>query len=230
VLVPGRVAGLGFGVDLAGLARRAAAVVRRVVPLDFPALVRGAAAGRAGRDDLPDADLELAALADDDAVLAVRALVVPLADLAADPDLAVVADAVGLAADMALAASVSDFVAAVIALVAVFIACMAVDIVRADDVAFVAAAVILVAALVTFEAADETVRAALAAVGAFLDAVDRVVPPAAAPARLDVLLLADRVPVLLAGLRRAAVRVVVRAGTDVPPVLINYGVLFHGRR
>ena len=232
VLVPDLVPGLGFVAALAPVARRAAVVVRRAVPLDFPAPARDAAApaGRAVRDGLPDADLEV--LADDDAVLAVRALVVPVAGLVAAVDLAAVAgaDAGSLTADIALAAAVSDFDAAVIALVAVFIACMAVDIVLADDVAFVAAAVILVAALVTFEAADETVRAAFAADGAFLVAVDRVVPPAAAPARLVVLLLADLVPVLLAGLRRAVVRVVVRAGTDLPPVLINYGVLFHRRR
>jgi hypothetical protein len=173
------------------------------------------AAGRAVRDEPPEADLEVPVRPDDDAALAVRALPVPLAGLAA-ADLAVVAVAAadGLAADIALAAAVSDFVAADIALVALFIACMAVDIVRADDVAFVAAAVILVAALVTFEAADETVRAAFAVDGAFLDAVVRVVPEALA--RLDVL-LDGLVAVLLAVVRRAAVRVVVRAGTDLPP-------------
>jgi hypothetical protein len=203
--------------------RRAPVVVRRVVPPDFAALARDAVepAGRAVRDELPEADLEVPVLPDDDAVLAVRVLAVPLAALDVPADLAVVADGLaadadGLAEDIALAAAVSDFVAAVIALVALFIACMAVDIVLADDVAFVAAAVILVAALVTFEAADETVRAAFAVDGALLDAVVRVVPAAAAPARLDVL-LAGLVPVLLAGVRRAAVRVVVRAGTDLPP-------------
>ena len=191
-------------------------MVRRAVLPDFAALARDAveAAGRAVRDELPEAGLEVPVLPDDDAVLAVRVLAVPLAALDVPADLAVVAD--GLAEDIALAAAVSDFVAAVIALVALFIACMAVDIVLADVVAFVAAAVILVAALVTFEAADETVRAAFAVDGAFLDAVVRVVPAAAAPARLDVL-LAGLVPVLLAGVRRAAVRVVVRAGTDLPP-------------
>jgi hypothetical protein len=205
-------------------------VLRSAVPDDFAALPRGAAApvGRVDRDDLADADLVVPVVLDDDAVLAVRDREVPEADLddpadrddAADlddpadlvPDAG--ADTAGLAVDIALAAAVSDFVAAVIALVAVFIACKAVDIVLAEVVAFVAAAVILVAAFVTLVAADETVRAALAADGAVL-AVDRVVPPAVVLLRLDVL-LADLVFGLLA-VRRAAVRVVVRAGTDLPP-------------
>lgn len=122
-----------------------------------------------------------------------------------------------LAVDIAFAASVSDFVAAVIALVAEFIACIAVDMVFAEVVALVAAAVILVAAVETFEAAVETPRAALAGVAVpFLDVLDRAVPPADAVLRLDVL-LADLVRVPAAGLRRTGVRVVVRAGTDLPP-------------
>jgi hypothetical protein len=214
---PGLAAGFGLALVLVPGDRRVPVVVRRVALPDFAAVARDAveAAGRAVRDEPPEADLEVPVRPDDDAALAVRALPVPLAGLAA-ADLAVVAVAAadGLAADIALAAAVSDFVAADIALVALFIACMAVDIVRADDVAFVAAAVILVAALVTFEAADETVRAAFAVDGAFLDAVVRVVPEALA--RLDVL-LDGLVAVLLAVVRRAAVRVVVRAGTDLPP-------------
>jgi hypothetical protein len=209
----GFAAGFGFALALPAAARPDAAVARRAVPEDFAALPRGAAApaGRVDRDDLADADLEVPV------VLDVRDLVVPEADLDDAADLVPVAGAAaaGLAVDIALAAAVSDFVAAVIALVAVFIACKAVDIVLAEVVAFVAAAVILVAAFVTLVAADETVRAALAAVGASLDAVDRVVPPAVALVRLDVL-LADLVLGLLA-VRRAAVRVVVRAGTDLPP-------------
>jgi hypothetical protein len=219
--VPGLAAGFGFAVVLVPGDRRAPVVARRVVLPDLAAVARDAVelAGLAVRDEPPEADLEVPVRPDDDAVLAARVRAVPLAVLDAAADLAAVAGAPagGLAADIALAAAVSDFVAAVIALVALFIACMAVDIVRADDVAFVAAAVILVAALVTLEAADETVRAAFAVDGAFLDAVVRVVPAAAAPARLDALLLAGLVPVLLAGVRRAAVRVVVRAGTDLPP-------------
>jgi hypothetical protein len=214
---PGLAVGFGLALVLVPGDRRVPVVVRRVALPDFAAVARDAveAAGRAVRDEPPEADLEVPVRPDDDAALAVRALPVPLAGLAA-ADLAVVAVAAadGLAADIALAAAVSDFVAADIALVALFIACMAVDIVRADDVAFVAAAVILVAALVTFEAADETVRAAFAVDGAFLDAVVRVVPEALA--RLDVL-LDGLVAVLLAVVRRAAVRVVVRAGTDLPP-------------
>jgi hypothetical protein len=143
--------------------------------------------------------------------------------LAVVPDLAAAegAAAAGLATDISLAAAVSDFVAAVMALVAAFIACMAVDIVLAEVVAFVAAAVIFVAAALTLVAAVETVRAAVAVDGAFLDAAVRAGTVAVARARvagrLDSLLLADLVRVLLAGLRRAAVRVVVRAGTDLPP-------------
>jgi hypothetical protein len=157
--------------------------------------------------------------------LAVRDLAVRFG-LAVAPGLAVLAAAIGLADDIVLAAVVSDLVAVVMALVAVFIACMAVDIVLAEDVAFVAAAVILVAAEVTLVAADETVRAAVAADGAVLDAL-RVVLTAVAivlplvvgrlAARMDALRLVDLVRVALAGVRRAAVRVVVRAGTDLPP-------------
>ena len=147
--------------------------------------------------------------------------------------------AAGLAADMVLAADVSDLAAVVMAFVALFIACMAADIVLAEDVAFVAAAVIFVAAEVTLVAADETVLTAAAVVGAA--AVLRVVLTAVArapratratwapafvfgrrAARLDVLPLVDLVRLALTGLRRAAVRIVVRAGTDLPPVLINY--------
>jgi hypothetical protein len=110
---------------------------------------------------------------------------------------------------------------------------MAVAIVLADDVAFVAAAVIFVAAVVTLVAADETVRTADAPVGVFAEAL-RVVVTAVVrvlalvcgrrAARLDVLPLVDLV---LAGLRRAAVRVVVRAGTDLPPSRSITEVLFH---
>jgi hypothetical protein len=157
--------------------------------------------------------------------LTVRDLAV-LFGLAVALGLAVLATAAGLADDMVLAAVVSDLAAVVMALVAVFIACMAVDIVLAEELAFVAAAVILLAAEVTLVAADETVRAAEAADGAVLDAL-RVVLTAVAlvlplvfgrlAARLDALRLVDRVRVAVAGLRRAAVRVVVRAGTDLPP-------------
>jgi hypothetical protein len=45
-----------------------------------------------------------------------------------------------------------------------------------------------------------------------------------------VLLLVDLVRALPERVLRAGVRVVVRAGTDLPPVLINYGVLFHARQ
>jgi hypothetical protein len=145
----------------------------------------------------------------------------------------------GAATDIDLTAAVSDLVAVVMALVALFIACMAVDIVFAEDVALVAAAVILVAAEVALVAADETFRTMDAAAGTFAEAW-RVVLTAVArilafvtglrAARLDVLPLADLVPAALAGLRRAAVRVVVRAGTDLPPSRSITEVLFHGRR
>jgi hypothetical protein len=239
-VVPGRglAAVFGFAVVLPDAARPDAAVVRRAVPEDFAALPPGAAApaGRVDRDDLAEGDLEVLVVLEDEPVLAVRDRAVPEADLDDAADLVPVAGAgaAGLAVDIALAAAVSDFVAAVIALVAVFIACKAVDIVLAEVVAFVAAAVILVAAFVTLVAADETVRAALAADGAVLDAVDRVVLPAVALLRLDVL-LADLVLVLLAVLRRAGVRVVVRAGTDLPPsrsITVSYstaGIDLHTR-
>jgi hypothetical protein len=147
-----------------------------------------------------------------------------------------------LADDIVLAAAVSDLAAVVMALVAVFIACMAVDIVLAEDVALVAAAVIFVAAEVTFVAADETVLAAAAVDGALADDVARVdldlvvlvlVVPAVLRGRLaardGVLLLVDLVRAL-AGLRRAVVRVVVRAGTDLPPSRSITQVLFHEQR
>ena len=160
----------------------------------------------------------------------VRALAVP-AGLAEDRDLLALdfgaAAGIALAVDIVLAAVVSDFAAVVMAFVAVFIACMAVDIVLAEDVALVAAAVILLAADVTLVAADETVRAATCADGVLLLAVVRlalvVVVLVVAlffgrlAVRLGALPLVDRVRAL-AGVRRAAVRAVVRAGTDLPPV------------
>jgi hypothetical protein len=208
-----------------------------------------AAAGRAVRDRLATAD-DLGAA---DVALVVLDLDPPAVVRVAATDLAVGCAAAGLTEDIALAASVSDLLAVVMALVAAFIACMAVDIVLADDVAFVAAAVILVAAAVTLVAADETVRAAVAGVCVVLDpdalraelpdalrdvprdaalrvvltAVARVCVAGRLAERRDVLLLVDLVPALLERVLRAAVRVVVRAGTDLPPVLINYGVLFH---
>jgi hypothetical protein len=160
----------------------------------------------------------------------VRALAVP-AGLAEDRDLLALdfgaAAGIALAVDIVLAAVVSDFAAVVMAFVAVFIACMAVDIVLAEDVALVAAAVILLAADVTLVAADETVRAATCVDGVLLLAVVRlalvVVVLVVAlffgrlAVRLGALPLVDRVRAL-AGVRRAAVRAVVRAGTDLPPV------------
>ncbi len=203
------------------------------------AAVRGLVAVPAGLAVLPD----FAALLADLPVLLV--LAAPPAGLAADLDLeAGLGEAAGLGTvltcDMVLAASVSDLAAVVMALVAVFIACMAVDIVLAEDVALVAAAVILVAAEVTFVAADETVRAAAAVDGA-LDAAG--LAPLLLLLPLVVLavlvgLLAERAGVLLlvdlarspAGLRRAVVRVVVRAGTDLPPSRSITEVLFHEQR
>jgi hypothetical protein len=177
--------------------------------------------------DLADAVFDPAAVRDVDAVLGL-AVVLDLAE--------VLGDVAGVAADAVLTAAVSDLAAVVMALVAVFIACMAVAIVLADDVAFVAAAVIFVAAVVTLVAADETVRTADAPVGVLAEAL-RVVVTAVVrvlalvcgrrAARLDVLPLVDRVRAALAGLRRAAVRVVVRAGTDLPPSRSITEVLFH---
>lgn len=160
----------------------------------------------------------------------VRALAV-VAGLAEDRDLLALdfaaAAGIALAVDIVLAAAVSDFAAVVMAFVAVFIACMAVDIVLAEDVALVAAAVILLAADVTLVAADETVRAATCVDGVLLLAVVRlalvVVVLVVAlffgrlAVRLGALPLVDRVRAL-AGVRRAALRAVVRAGTDLPPV------------
>ena len=187
----------------------------------------------AGRDAVRDPDDDDVRLAvrdrDDDARLAGRDALGRAGDIV-------------LADDIVLAAAVSDLAAVVMALVAVFIACMAVDIVLAEDVALVAAAVIFVAAEVTFVAADETVRAAAAVVGALADDVARVdldlvvlvlVVPAVLRGRLaardGVLLLVDLVRAL-AGLRRAVVRVVVRAGTDLPPSRSITQVLFHEQR
>jgi hypothetical protein len=151
--------------------------------------------------------------------------------LAAVPDLVPVFGAVA-ATD--LTAAVSELAAVVRALVAVFIACMAVDIVLAEDVALVAAAVILVAADVTLVAAVETVRAAAAGAAAeLLRAAAGDLAPVAAfvvecrAARLGMLPLADPVRAAVAGLRRTAVPVVVRAGTDLPPSRSITEVLFH---
>jgi hypothetical protein len=217
----GLAAGLGFAPVLAAALCPDAAVVRLPAAAGFAAVLgRAVPAGLVTRDDrlAADADLEVPGRADEGVVLVVLVLLVLEAVLAVAPEPLAAA---GLATDMALAASVSDFVAAVMAFVAAFIACMAVDIVLAEDVAFVAAAVILVAAAPTLVAADETVRAAVAVDGAFRDAVDRPVTLAVARARvaglLDALLLADLVRVLLAVLRRTPVRVVVVAGTDLPP-------------
>jgi hypothetical protein len=204
------VAGLATRVDRDVLADRAGAA-------DLAAVPAGVAVRRA-----------LAVLVR--ALVVVRALAVP-AGLAEDRDLRALdfgaAAGMALAVDIVLAAAVSDFAAVVMAFVAVFIACMAVDIVLAEDVALVAAAVILVAAEVTLVAADDTVRAATCADGEFLLAVVRlalvvvVLVVALFLGRLAVrfgaLPLVDRVRAL-AGLRRAAVRAVVRAGTDLPPV------------
>jgi hypothetical protein len=200
------------------------AVVRRVALPDFAAALRD-------RDAV--ADLAVVPGADVLADLAAPLLVLDAApaDLPVLRDLAAAvrgaASGVTFADDIVLAAAVSDFAAVVMALVAVFIACMAVDIVLADDVALEAAAVILVAADVTFVAADETVRAAVAADGALPLAVVRfdllavVLVVACVLGRLAVRLvalpLAERVRPL-ADVRRAAVRAVVRAGTDLPPV------------
>src|ERR1017187_10487199 len=135
--------------------------------------------------------------------------------------------AAGLATDIVFAAAVRALAAVVIAFVAVFIACMAMDIVLADEVAFVAAAVILVAAEVTLVAAEDTVRAAAIAVGAALLAAERVVfaavvlqpvlafGRAAAPFAAGALV--DLPRAVLAVPRRAAARVIVFAGTELPP-------------
>src|ERR1039457_7200164 len=128
--------------------------------------------------------------------------------------------AAGLATDIVFAAAVSALAAVVIALVAVFIACMAMDIVLADEVAFVAAAVILVAAEVTLVAAEDTVRAAAIAVGAALLAAERVVFAAVV---LEPVLAFGRAAApfaawaLVAVPRRTAARVIVFAGTELPP-------------
>jgi hypothetical protein len=200
------------------------AVLRRAALPDFAAALRG----RDAAEDLavvPDADVRADLAAPLLVLDAVPADLPVLRDLAAAVRGA--ASGVIFADDIVLAASVSDFAALVMALVAVFIACMAVDIVLADDVALVAAAVILVAADVTLVAADETVRAAAAADGALRLAVVRVDLLAVVlvlagvlgrlAVRLVALPLVDRAR-SLAGVRRAAVRALVSAGTDLPPV------------
>jgi hypothetical protein len=212
---------------------------------DFAAVVAGRPAVRALLTELADLTepAGLAPVRDLAAVVADRAAVRPLAadfGLATRrADDAALAAGIALTDDMDLAATVSDFAAVVMALVAVFIACMAVDIVLADDVALVAAAVILVAADVTLVAADDTVRAAVAVDGEFLGAAPRVDLVARdfvlaflfgrLAARLGALPLVGLVRAL-AELRRAAVRVVVRAGTDLPPSRSITGVLFHTHR
>lgn len=209
-------------------------VVRLAAVLDLAAVLGRAAA--AGLAVVVERAVDFAALLAGLAVLLVLAPVVLVLaavppDLAEDRDLAVPdfgeAAGVALAVDIVLAAAVRDLAAVVMAFVAVFIACMAVDIVLAEDVALVAAAVILVAADVTLVAADETVRAAAAVDGAELLAAVRlplltVVLVLALcfgrlAVRLGALPLADRARAP-AGLRRAALRAVVRAGTDLPPV------------
>jgi hypothetical protein len=200
------------------------AVLRRAALPDFAAALRD----RDAAEDLavvPDADVRADLAAPLLVLDAVPADLPVLRDLAAAVRGA--ASGVIFADDIVLAASVSDFAALVMALVAVFIACMAVDIVLADDVALVAAAVILVAADVTLVAADETVRAAAAADGALRLAVVRVDLLAVVlvlagvlgrlAVRLVALPLVDRAR-SLAGVRRAAVRALVSAGTDLPPV------------
>jgi hypothetical protein len=200
------------------------AVLRRAALPDFAAALRG----RDAAEDLavvPDADVRADLAAPLLVLDAVPADLPVLRDLAAAVRGA--ASGVIFADDIVLAASVSDFAALVMALVAVFIACMAVDIVLADDVALVAAAVILVAADVTLVAADETVRAAAAADGTLRLAVVRVDLLAVVlvlagvlgrlAVRLVALPLVDRAR-SLAGVRRAAVRALVSAGTDLPPV------------
>jgi hypothetical protein len=232
--------GLAAAEDLAAvLDARAAVLDARAAVLDVRA------AGREALAAVPDgrvADRDLVAVPDD--LVADRDLVVVPDDLVADRDLEAgleAVDALGavLAWDMVFAAAVSDLAAVVMALVAVFIACMAVDIVLAEDVALVAAAVILVAAEVTFVAADETVLAATAVDGELAEPVERVdlAPPllllvvlalrcGRLAARVGVLLLVDLVRAL-AEVRRAVVRVVVRAGTDLPPSRSITEVLFH---
>jgi hypothetical protein len=240
-------AGLAAAEDLAAvLDGRAAVLDARAAVLDARAAVLAArAAGREALAAVPDgraADRDLVAVPDD--LVADRDLVAVPDDLVADRDLEAgleAVDALGavLAWDMVFAAAVSDFAAVVMALVAVFIACMAVDIVLAEDVALVAAAVILVAAEVTFVAADETVLAATAVDGELAEPVERVdlAPPllllvvlalrcGRLAARVGVLLLVDLVRAL-AEVRRAVVRVVVRAGTDLPPSRSITEVLFH---
>jgi hypothetical protein len=160
------------------------------------------------------------------------------------------AGAAGLAADIVLADTVSALAALLIAFVAVLMACMAVDRVLADAVALVAAEVSRVAAVVTFAAADETVRAAVTVVGMVLAApafsaltdflvgfrllavfllVALVLALAFGrlAALLDGLLRSARPGAAFAEPRRLAVRVLLCTGIDLPPMLINYGELFH---
>lgn len=221
--------GLPFGFGLPLASDFIAAIDGFAAAPDFSAAVfgRGAAAGFTVRAEAAAVIPDLAA--DLPGVVFVLAAVFGLAVV---PDLAGV---FGAASDSSLTAAVSDLVAAAMALLALFIACMAVDMVLADEVALVAAAVILLAAEVTLVAADETVRAAAGALAealrvvlaAFVLVLAFVIGRAAA--RLGTLLLVDPLRTVLAGLRRAAVRGVVRAGTDLPPSRSITVVLFHER-
>jgi len=227
-------------------------VVRFAVADDLAVVGRAVRDRLEADDDLDDAD-EVLAVLDLDPPAAVR---VPAADLAvAGWPAAGLAEDIALAASVSdLLAVVMALVAAFIACIAVDIV-LADDVALvAAAVIFVAAAVTLVAADETVRAAvagvaafldevrdalPEVLRVPLRAVprDELPDAPPRVVLAADARVcvagrvaeRLDVVLLDDLVPVRLAGLR-AAVRVVVRAGTVLPPVLINQGVLFHRNR
>jgi hypothetical protein len=204
---------LGFTAVVLGLA---VLLVRAVAVLVVPAF------GRAGDFGLAVA-LGLRAVSFDFAVPVVRAFALTVAFLTVLARGA----AAGLAADIFLAAALSALAAEVMALVAVLIACRALAMVLADDVALVAADVILVAAEVTCAAADETVLADDTGADERLTAV---LLPAFTFAglvlafflellmlRLAALRVTDLVRPELVVLRRAAVRVVVCTGTDLPP-------------
>jgi hypothetical protein len=222
----GRTAGRGFTAVVRGFtaAVLGLAVLLALAAVFVPALGFGAVFGRAVVAGLDAVRLGLAAVVRPIVRLAVVLLAVfTVLDLAAARDTA----AAGFAADMVFAATLSALAAVVIALVAVFSASRAVDMVLADDLALVAAWLNLVAAEVTFTAADETVVTADADVGVRLAAVLRV-----AFTRVDLVLtflfgllaprltappVTDLVRPKLAGLRRAAVRVLVCTGTALPP-------------
>jgi hypothetical protein len=207
-----------------------------VLGLDPPGAVRVAAADLAvddlavddlGVDDLAVADWPAAGLAEDIALAASVSdlLAVVMALVAAF--IACIAVDIVLAEDVALVAAAVIFVAAAVTLVA---ADETVRAAVAGVVAFLDEAPDVLPDPLRAAPRDELPEAPDAPPRVVLAADARVCVAGRLAERRDTALLDDLVPVRLAGPLRAEVRVVVRAGTVLPPVLINQGVLFHASR